>query len=269
MIIKTILLYLVATLAPLDQFFGTSMIGRAIIVGPLTGLIMGDLHTGIVIGATMELAFIGSVSIGASDPPDMASGTILGTAFAIQAGAGPEVALAAGLPIATIMLGINTLAWGFFPAIIMHRADKYALEGDTKGIGRTMFLAGFAPILATTWIIPAAFYFGNKTIVQLIDVIPKFVITGMDIAAGVIPAIGFAMLINMIMNKKVAVFFFFGFFVVQYFKISTIGVAIFSVMLAIVLTQIIYGKNNKGETQIGASEGHKTSTIEGVDFDEF
>lgn len=54
-------------------------------------------------GATLELAFIGSFSVGASIPPDVVTGGILGR-FAITAGAGTETALLLGLPIATLTL---------------------------------------------------------------------------------------------------------------------------------------------------------------------
>ncbi|EHC28083.1 PTS system protein, mannose-specific 2C component, partial [Salmonella enterica subsp. enterica serovar Alachua str. R6-377] len=49
---------------------------------------LGDMETGIVMGATLELAFIGSFSVGASLPPDVVTGGILGVAFAINSGAG-------------------------------------------------------------------------------------------------------------------------------------------------------------------------------------
>ncbi|MDI5303822.1 PTS sugar transporter subunit IIC, partial [Salmonella enterica subsp. enterica serovar Anatum] len=41
-------------------------------------LVLGDMETGIVMGATLELAFIGSFSVGASLPPDVVTGGILG-----------------------------------------------------------------------------------------------------------------------------------------------------------------------------------------------
>ncbi|MDI5424766.1 PTS sugar transporter subunit IIC, partial [Salmonella enterica subsp. enterica serovar Kentucky] len=43
-------------------------------LGLLTGLVLGDMETGIVMGATLELAFIGSFSVGASLPPDVVTG---------------------------------------------------------------------------------------------------------------------------------------------------------------------------------------------------
>ena len=47
------------------------------------GLVLGDLHQGLVIGASLELFFMGAVSIGAYVPPDTIVGGVLATAFAI------------------------------------------------------------------------------------------------------------------------------------------------------------------------------------------
>lgn len=247
MILQTILIGCLYLITSFEPFFGTSLIGRAIICGPLTGLIMGDMQAGIIMGGTLELAFIGAVSIGAYDPPDVASGTILGTAFAMQAGAGPEVALALGLPISTIMQTVVAICWGLFPTIWMHRADTQAAKGNVKGVEWNMFWAGTVPILVTFWIVPAAFYFGNDAIVSLLGVIPDFIVTGMDIAAGVIPAIGFAMLAQMIMNRKVAPYFFIGYFMVQYIGVTTTGIAIFAILIAFL---VVSREGKQKETEV-------------------
>ena len=79
--------------------FGTNLLDRPLIMCTLTGLVMGDLKSGIIIGAMMELAFIGAFSVGASLPPDMISGGVLGAALTLAAGNDPEVALTIGVPI--------------------------------------------------------------------------------------------------------------------------------------------------------------------------
>lgn len=38
---------------------------RPIVTGPIVGLILGDVHTGIVMGASLELVMMGIVGIGA------------------------------------------------------------------------------------------------------------------------------------------------------------------------------------------------------------
>lgn len=60
LVTQTILIGILYFISQMDGFFGTSLIGRAIIMGPLTGLIMGDVASGVMIGGTLELAFIGA-----------------------------------------------------------------------------------------------------------------------------------------------------------------------------------------------------------------
>ena len=61
MILKAILLGLVAMLGHTNFLFGTNLLDRPLIMCTLTGLVMGDLKSGIIIGAMMELAFIGEI----------------------------------------------------------------------------------------------------------------------------------------------------------------------------------------------------------------
>ncbi len=58
--VEALLLGLVAFIAQSEYALGTSLISRPIVTGLLTGLVLGDMETGIVMGATLELAFIGS-----------------------------------------------------------------------------------------------------------------------------------------------------------------------------------------------------------------
>ena len=67
--VEALLLGLVAFIAQSEYALGTSLISRPIVTGLLTGLVLGDVQTGVIMGATLELAFIGSFSVGASIPP--------------------------------------------------------------------------------------------------------------------------------------------------------------------------------------------------------
>ena len=53
--IKVLLIFLIACFGYSDYFTGKSLQTRPLVLGPLVGLAMGDLQTGCVIGATMEL----------------------------------------------------------------------------------------------------------------------------------------------------------------------------------------------------------------------
>lgn len=88
MLVKTLLIALVSFIGFLECGVGNSMIQRPIVMGPLVGLVLGDVNAGLAVGATLELAFMGNVTIGAALPPEITAGGILGTALAIVSGNG-------------------------------------------------------------------------------------------------------------------------------------------------------------------------------------
>lgn len=100
MLIPAILVSIVALLAAMDeQLFGASMMARPLFTGPIIGLIMGDLQTGVIIGATLESMFMGSIMVGSAVPPEVYASSILSIAIAIQTGAGAGTAVALALLI--------------------------------------------------------------------------------------------------------------------------------------------------------------------------
>ena len=142
----------------------------------LTGLVMGDLKSGIIIGAMMELAFIGAFSVGASLPPDMISGGVLGAALTLAAGNDPEVALTIGVPIASLALLMKNACKIFILPIFVHKADDYAVKGNSKGVARMHMLGGFLYLnLPYGIFVFSAFLLGNTVIQSVLDAIPQFI----------------------------------------------------------------------------------------------
>ncbi|WP_294836551.1 PTS sugar transporter subunit IIC [uncultured Lactobacillus sp.] len=235
MILKTFLIFLVGLLGYSEWLLGTSYLQRPIILGPLVGLALGDIQDGIIMGATLELAMIGAVSVGAYDPPDLVSGSIIGISLAIQTHAAPGAALTLGIPIAAIMQALGLATGQPLMLAFIHKCDSAAEKGNTHALTRNMLIAGYIQDWPGIVFIPLAFYFGSSTVARVLNIIPSFVQDGMNVAAGLLPLLGFAMLAQMMMNKKVAAFFFLGFFLVAYSGITTTGVAIFAAVMAAIM----------------------------------
>ena len=67
---QAIALGLVSALGRLDgRILGISMFDRPIVTATLAGLILGDPVKGVMIGAALELIYIGAIAIGAASPP--------------------------------------------------------------------------------------------------------------------------------------------------------------------------------------------------------
>ena len=261
MVIQAVLLGIAAFIAQSEYALGTSLLSRPIVTGLFTGIVLGDVSAGVIMGATLELAFIGSFSVGAAIPPDVVTGGILGTAFAITAGAGTETALLLGLPIATLTLILKNLYLGLLIPLMNHKADDYAEEGDYKGVERMHLLAGFGLSLMLGLVVMISFMVGSKTIGNLLDMIPEFVQHGLSVATGLIPALGFAMLARLLINKTVAPYFFLGFALAAYLEIPVTGIAIFGAIVAVVVVNVL---NTRG----GQNVSIQTTAGEVVDDDE-
>lgn len=234
---QAILLGLVAMIGNAEYLFGTCLLSRPIVMGTLTGIVLGDIPTGVSLGATLELAFMGAFSIGASIPPEMISGTVLGTAFTITTGAGPETALTVGLPVASLVLIAKNIGMVFILPPFVHKADDYAKQGNMRGVALMHFLGGFFGVnLIIGLCVGCGFYAGGSAVEALLNIIPDWVNNGLQITMGLLPAIGFGLLLKMIMNKELACFFLLGFALSVYLKIPTTGIAIFGAIIAIVLT---------------------------------
>lgn len=258
LLLQAVLIGLVAFIGYLHSFIGSTMINRPIVMAPLVGFILGDLTMGIKIGALLELIFLGAVPIGASNPPDVTSGSIIGTAFVILTGQEVGTAIVLAVPIATLVLLIDNLQMMFTLTWVTHIADKYAEEGNYKKIEWLAIASGVGNKLVLAIIVGIAFYVGVPVIKVVLDKIPTFIIHGMDVAAGILPAIGFAMLARMIIVKELSPFLLLGFLLAAFFKITTFGVALFGLVIA----SLIYF-NSKKESVV------TTNNTQGVDDDDF
>ena len=86
----------------------------------------------------------------------------------------------------------------------------------------------------------------------VVDAIPAVVTSGLSIACGILPAMGFAMLARMIMNKKVAPFFFLGFLLSSYFGVPVVGIAFLGVIAALI--KIDFTNSNQVTVQGGMDD---------------
>ena len=76
--------YIVSLLDP--YILSWQCINRPIVVAPLAGLVLGDFHTGIVMGAALESIFMGISAIGGSIPADATTASIIAVAYNIFTG---------------------------------------------------------------------------------------------------------------------------------------------------------------------------------------
>jgi len=214
--------------------YGYWMVSRPIVAGPLIGLIMGDLTTGLIVGGSIELMYMGVLPIGGSVPPNAQIAGMLSTVFAINNGGNPEIGIALALPIGLLAQLLIMFAWNV-NIYLMHRADKFIEAGDFKKVERTHLLG--IPIFFTVFFIPTflAIYYGSDFVNNVVASMPAVLTDGLRITSGILPAVGLAMLLKMMNFKKYWPFFLSGFVLAIYMGLSVLAVSLIAFSIAAAL----------------------------------
>lgn len=224
--------FIVALIAGIVQWdvygWGDTMISRPIVVGMLMGLALGDLTTGLIVGGTIEFMYLGLIPVGAAIPPDATMATSIASSLAILSGVQPEAAAALAVPVAVASQSLQMLIWTGNVGLL-HRADKYAEQANFRAIERIQytgsflfFLQGFVPAFL-------AILLGVNAVEAAVEAVPQWFMDSLTLAGGILPALGFAMLFNMMSSRKLLPYFIIGFALAAYFEADLLGVAILGV----------------------------------------
>lgn len=231
MFMKALLVAIWAGLAGVDMFDGLTHFHRPVVTGMVVGLILGDVKTGLIVGATLEFVWMGAVPLAGAQPPNVVIGGIIGSAFAILAKQDPQVAVGIAVPFAVAVQGAITLFFTIFSPV-MHKADEYAKEADTKGIERINYLAMLILFVFYAIVAFLPVYFGAESAQRIVESMPVWLISGLEIAGGMMPAIGFAMLLKIMLKKEYVAFLIVGFVLVAYFGLPILGVSLLGAAVA-------------------------------------
>lgn len=232
MFIKALLIAIWAGITGIDLFDGLTHIHRPVVTGLVVGLILGDMKTGLIAGGMLELVWMGMVPLAGAQPPNVVIGGIIGTSLAILTKQDANVAVGFAVPFAiAAQAGITLFFTAFSP--VMHKADKYAENADTEGIDRINYL-GLA-ILFVSYFICAflPIYFGADAAQAMVNKLPETLIAGLSIAGGMMPAIGFAMLLKIMLKKEYVAFMLIGFVLVAYLQLDILAIAILGTCAAL------------------------------------
>jgi PTS system mannose-specific IIC component len=237
--------------------------GVQVLYGMVTGLIMGDVKTGLTVGGTMCLMGLGIGGFGGSSVPDYALGTTVGTLFAISSGSGLEAGLAVGIPVATLGTEFDVL-FKMMGSFFIHKEMEASDKADWKGM--TFWVWG--------WMIARSFFYtlpvllvmtvGSGLINSIIAAIPTWLMNGLTVCAGLLPGLGFAILMKYLPIKKWGIFLVFGFVLYSYGNMPMLAIACLSAVVAYLV--FMYLENN--DKLVKAQQSAGTVTAGGANEDE-
>ncbi|MFC6295203.1 PTS mannose/fructose/sorbose/N-acetylgalactosamine transporter subunit IIC [Lactiplantibacillus daoliensis] len=262
MIMQALAVGLACALVKFGAWWGAMGWDRPMVASTITGILLGHPVEGMTVGAALELVYMGTQSMGGVLPQDYGLGGVFGCAFAILATAKPSVAVALSIPFSMLGTLIYDL-FKFWATSLITRFQKH-LEDHQIGAFKRLWFTQATVYLTMYFLIGfISILLGTNAIKALVNNIPTAVMSSLTVAAGMLPALGMALLMITLWDKKLAPYFFIGFGLVAFFKGTLIEIAFLGAAIAVLA---IIGQLTNHKTDKVAATTEDATTSEEEDF---
>lgn len=241
--VQALLTSIIVWIGFLDKAFLHTFLYRPIVIGPLVGLVFGNLSMGLQVGVAVELMFLAVIFVGTAIPPDETISAGLATALACLTGS-VEIGIATALPIS------------FVGQIFRQTRNSTIYEWTQRHVDKAAEEANPKKVIIWTSIIPSIIeyilfgvptfvgvYFGANYVQAFIDFIPSWLVSGIAAGGGLLGAVGVALLLGSVKDKSAWPYFLVGFIFASYLGINMIGIA----LIAVVCVAFVYYGDKKKE----------------------
>lgn len=179
---------------------------------------------------------LGWANIGAAVAPDAALASIASAIILVMGGqgeAGVDTAIAVAIPLAVAGLFLTMVVRTLSVACV-HRMDAAAAKGSFGGVEAWHIIAICMQGLRIA--IPAAALLAipTSTVQGFLESMPAWLTDGMSIGGGMVVAVGYAMVINMMATREVWPFFAIGFCLAAISDLTLIALGAIGLSMALI-----------------------------------
>ena len=257
--ITIMLIILVALLAGMEGILDEFQFHQPLVACTLIGLVSGHLSEGIILGGSLQMIALGWANVGAAVAPDAALASVASAIIMVlglnggtvntQTAISTSIAVAIPLSVAGLFL---TMICRTIAIPLVHLMDGAAAEkGNMRSIEIWQILAillqgvRIAVPAAALCIVPA------EAVTNVLNQMPAWLSGGMTVGGGMVAAVGYAMVINMMSTKETWPFFAIGFVLAALSELTLIALGALGVAIAL----IYLGLKENGGSGNGGSTG--------------
>ncbi|EIV99434.1 PTS mannose/fructose/sorbose/N-acetylgalactosamine transporter subunit IIC [Thermoanaerobacter siderophilus] len=224
--------------SPFLTYLGFFTWNRPLLAGFVTGIILGKPLEGAMIGAAINVIYLGFISAGGAQMGDPAFAGYVGTALALASNLDANTAMAISVPLGTIatVLWITKMT---INSLFVHWIDREVEKGNLKAIAIInvippqilLFLLSFIPATLVV-------YYGPNAVSDFLALMGPKVMHVFNVIGAMLPALGIAMNLKMIGNKFTLPFFVLGTLLSVHYKMDIVLIAIVGIIIALTIVQL-------------------------------
>lgn len=251
--IQMVLVVVVAFFAGMEGILDQFQFHQPLVACTLIGLVTGNLEAGIILGGSLQMIALGWANIGAAVAPDVALASVASSIILVLGGqgkAGVSTAIAIAIPLAVaglfLTMIVRTLA-----VPVVHMMDSAAEEGNFRKVELLQFAALLMQGLRIA--IPALLllFISPDVVRGALESMPEWLSEGMAIGGGMVVAVGYAMVINMMASREVWPFFALGFVIAAISDLTLMALGVIGTALAFIYLNLSKMGGGQGGNNVG------------------
>ncbi|KRK28463.1 mannose-specific PTS system component IIC [Lactobacillus acidophilus DSM 20079 = JCM 1132 = NBRC 13951 = CIP 76.13] len=250
-----ILVVAVAFLAGTEGILDEWQFHQPLVACTLIGLVTGHLDLGVILGGQLQMIALGWANIGAAVAPDAALASVASAIIFVEGGQGVKgIGTATGIAIPLAVAGLFlTMIVRTISTAIVHVMDAEAKKGNWRMINLWQWIAVCLQGLRIA--IPAALLLAipSETVKGWLAMMPQWLSEGMTIGGGMVVAVGYAMVINMMASKEVWPFFAIGFALAAIKDLTLIALGAIGLSMALMYLALESKGGNGGSNNSGSA----------------
>ncbi|WP_242359668.1 PTS galactosamine transporter subunit IIC [Lactococcus petauri] len=223
-----------ALIAGIDFWLEGFYFFRPMIVCTVTGFLIGDLQLGIIAGGLTELTFAGLTPVGGTQPPNPIMAGVMTVAIAHTTGHSAATAIGLSLPFSILMQYIILFFYSAF-SVFTKKIDECALEANTKKFSFLVLLPTVIVALTYSLFTFLCVYGAQEPMRNLVNAMPTWLSHGFEIAGGILPAVGFGLLLKSMLKVQYVAYLLIGFTAACFINFGNLmPVAVIGISLALI-----------------------------------
>lgn len=253
--ISIVLIIIVAFLAGMEGVLDEFQFHQPLVACTLIGLVSGQLIPCVILGGTLQMIALGWANIGAAVAPDAALASVASAIILVLGGqgtSGVDTAIAVAIPLAVAGLFL-TMVVRTLSVICVHRMDAAAENANFKSVEIWHVIAIAMQGLRIAIPAGALLFIPPTTVQGFLESMPAWLTEGMSIGGGMVVAVGYAMVINMMATKEVWPFFAIGFCLAALSDLTLISLGAIAISMALIYLKLSEsgGSSNGGGGNTG------------------
>ncbi|MGI6755667.1 MAG: PTS mannose/fructose/sorbose transporter subunit IIC [Atopobiaceae bacterium] len=238
--ITVLLVVIVAFFAGMEGILDEWEFHQPLVACTLIGLVTGHPIEGIILGGSLQMIALGWANIGAAVAPDAALAAVASSIIMVLALNGGQdattaistsIAVAIPLSVAGLFL---TMLCRTIAIPMVHAMDRCAENANFRGIEIWQILAILLQGVRIAVPAAALCFIPGEAVTAALNMMPAWLNGGMQVGGGMVAAVGYAMVINMMATKETWPFFALGFVLAALSELTLIALGAIGVSLALI-----------------------------------